>query len=240
MIRLIAACLIALVFSSCLDSHEEVWLNADASGTAKVKISIPLAATLIHGGEKGVKSMVVDFMEASPAFTTYTVETSTKKDQIQIDVSITFKDALELTNINSGPAFDKLPSAARDLIGYTKINFHGTDLNFHRKIDLTRAIPGSGFITKEQLKGHGLTTIIHLPKAATSHDAQSSADSGEVLTWNTPIERAFREPLNQSFTMPLPIPWFKVVAILLLIMISIGALFYYIYRRWKMKALRDT
>ncbi len=238
MIRLIAACLIALIFPSCLDSHEEVWLNADASGAAKVTISIPLAATLIHGGEKGVKSMVVDFMEASPAFTTYTVETSTKKDQLQIDVSFTFKDALELTNINSGPAFDKLPSAARDMVGYTQIDFHGTDLNFHRKIDLTRTIPGSAFITKEQLKGHGLTTIIHLPKAAISHDAQSSADSGEVLTWSTPIERAFREPLNQSFTMPLPIPWLKIGSIALLIIILILALFYYVYRRRKMKLIR--
>lgn len=238
MIRLIAACLIALAFSSCLDSHEEVWLNADASGAAKVKISIPLAATLIHGGEKGVKSMVVDFMEASPAFTTYTVETSSKKDQLQIDISITFKSALELTNINSGPAFDKLPSAARDLIGYTQFNFHGTDLNFHRKIDLTRAIPGSAFITKEQLKGHGLTTIIHLPKAATSHDAQSVDNSGEILTWNTPIERAFREPLNQSFTMPLPIPWLKIITIALLIIFLITALIYYAYRRRKRKAIR--
>ncbi len=233
MIRLIAACLIAFVFSSCLDSHEEVWLNADASGKAKVEISIPLAATLIHGGEKGVKSMVVDFMDASPAFTTYTVETSSKKDQLQIDISITFKNALELTNINSGPAFDKLPSAARDLIGYTKINFHGTDLKYHRKIDLTRAIPGSGFITKEQLKDHSLTTVIHLPKAATSHDAQFAA-KGKVLTWSTPIERAFREPLNQSFTMPLPIPWLKIVSIALLIIFLITALIYYVYRRRKM------
>ncbi len=235
MIRLLIACLAALFFSSCLDSHEEVWLNADASGKARVNISLPIQAAYIHGGEDGVKSMVTEYLETSPAFTTYSVVTSTTKDQLKIELSVTFENALDLTHTTHTAAFDELPEPAKDLLGHTQVGLQGADLTFHRKLDLTRTILGSVLIPKEQLKGQNLTTIIHLPKAASSQNAHTVADSGKTLTWITPIERAFREPINQTFTMPLPIPWLIIVAIALAVLFLFGAAFYYIYRRKKMK-----
>ncbi|MFN9821119.1 MAG: hypothetical protein ACK56K_10530, partial [Akkermansiaceae bacterium] len=61
MIRLLIACLVTLLVSSCLDSHEEVWINADASGKARVQLSLPTSAVVANGGEKEIRSMIINY-----------------------------------------------------------------------------------------------------------------------------------------------------------------------------------
>ena len=235
MFRLLFACLTTLLFSSCLDCHEEVWLNSDASGKAQVKISLPLQAAKIHGGENGIRALVTDYLESTSAFTSYTVETTALGDQLKINVNMTFDNALNLVNVTSGPTYENLPSAASDLIGNTKIEFQGTNLSFLRQINLTQTIPGAVFIPRDQLKGHNLTTIIHLPKAATSHNAHTIEEFGKTLIWITPLASALRAPINQTFIMQLPIPWLTICGVILLLILIIAGVFYCIYRRKKMK-----
>lgn len=231
MIRLLIACLAALFVSSCLDSHEEVWLNADASGKARVKISLPMSVVIANGGEKEIRSIIIDYFEATPAFTSYTVETAAAGDQLEIDVAMTFDDAFKLKDSASSSAYENFPDAADDLLGTSEVEIQGSNLNFHRTIDLTKAIPGSMFIPKEQLKGHKLTTIIHLPKAALSHNAHDAKDSGKTLIWTTPLATALRDPMNQIFTMKIPTPWLKISLIALAVMILFGGVGYFVYRR---------
>lgn len=237
MFRLLIVCLAALLFSSCLDSHEEVWINADGSGKARVQISLPLQAVKIHGGEKGVKALVDDYLKTTPAFTTYSLDTSVNKDQLEIDVSITFDDARELTDIKNSPAYENLPDTAGDMIGFIEIKLEGTEIHFQRQIDLTRSIPGSSLIPKEQLKGHKLTTIVHLPKAASSHNATANEDSGKSLTWTTPLAAAFEKPIQQSFIMPIPIPWLKIGLVAMAVILPIASVFIFFRRRKKARAL---
>jgi hypothetical protein len=235
MIRNLFVCLVALLVSSCLDSHEEVWLNADASGKARVQLSLPMSAVIANGGEKEIRSMIINYFESTPAFTSYTLETSTLKDQLKIDLTMTFDNAFDLENSNTSPAYEELPDATDDLLGEFKAEIQGKNLNFHRRIDLTKTIPGSAFIPSEQLKDHKLVTIIHLPKAASSHNAHAIDNSGKTLIWTTPIATAFRDPLSQSFIMPLPIPWIKIGLIALAVIVLIGGGFY-IFKRKKMAA----
>lgn len=236
MIRLLIACLVALLVSSCLDSHEEVWINADASGKARVQLSLPISAVIANGGEKEIRSMIMDYFESTPAFTSYTLETSTLKDQLRIDVTMTFNNAFDLKDSISSPEFQKLPDAANDLLGKFKAEIQDRNLTFHRQIDLTKTIPGSVFIPDEQLKDHKLVTIIHLPKAASSHNAHSIENSGKTLIWSTPTATAFRDPLSQSFIMPLPIPWIKIGSIALAVIVLVGGGGFYIFKRKKMAA----
>jgi hypothetical protein len=238
MIRLLIACFAALFVSSCLDSHEEVWLNDDASGKARIKISIPAQAARMHGGKEGVHEMIAKYMQETPAFSTFSVETTIKDDRLLIDLSVTFKNAMDLPRTTSSSSFDQLPNAAQDLAGHSDVHFRGLSLNYHRKIDLTRAIPGSVFIPKDQLKSHAITTILHLPKAASNHNADSTADAGKTLIWSTPMSQALRDPIHQSFTMPLPIPWVKVSAIILMLVALVAGLYYYICRRKRMRIMR--
>lgn len=236
MIRLLIACLFALLVSSCLDSHEEVWLNADASGKARVQLSLPMSAVVANGGEKEIRSMIMNYFESTPAITSYALDTSFLQDQLKIDLTMTFENAFDLKDSISSPEFQKLPDAADDLLGKFKAEILETNLTFHRQIDLTKTIPGSVFIPNEQLKDHKLVTIIHLPKAASSHNAHSIENSGKTLIWTTPIATAFRDPVSQSFIMPLPIPWLKIGLIALAVIALIGGGGYCIYKRKKMSA----
>lgn len=237
MLRLLIPCLAALLFSSCLDCHEEVWLNPDASGKAQVRMTIPLQAAKIHGGENGIRTRIKDYLQSTPAFTSHRVETTVSGDQLKIDITMTFDNALNLVNLTSGSAYENLPAAAADLIGHANMEFRGTNVSLKRRIDLTRSIPGSMFIPSEQLKGRNLTTVMHLPRAATSHNADTIEDSGKTLIWTTPLASALRAPLNQSFIMPLPIPWLAIGGGILLLAILIAGIFYSIYRRKKMKRM---
>jgi hypothetical protein len=231
MIRLLIACLATLLVTSCLDSHEEVWLNDDASGKARIRISLPLHAVRAHGGEKGIRSIITDYFQSTPAFTSHTVATSVTQGQLEIDVSMTFDDVFALKETASSEAYRNFPAAAEDLLGTSKVDIRGSDLNFHRRIDLTHAIPGSAFIPRDQLKDRKLVTIIHLPKAASSHNAHAAENSGATLIWTTPLTSALREPINQIFTMQIPTPWLTIGSIALPIILLIGAGFYYVYRR---------
>jgi hypothetical protein len=236
MIRLLIACLSAFLVSSCLDSHEEVWLNDDASGKARVQVSIPLHIANANGGEKEVKALIKEYFDTTPAFTSYSVATAVVDDQMQIDVHMTFDDVFELKDSASNPAYQKFPDTADDLIGTSEVKIEGSNLNFHRMIDLTKAIPGSMFIPKEQLKGHKLTTIIHLPKAPLSHNAHAAENSGKTLIWSTPLARALREPMNHIFTMEIPLPWLKISLITLAVILPVGVGGYLFYKRKKSAA----
>lgn len=237
MLRRLIPCLAALLFSSCLDCHEEVWLNPDASGKAQVRVTIPLQAAKIHGGENGIRTRIREYLQSTPAFTSHRVETAVSGDQLKIDINMTFDNALNLVDLTSGSAYEKLPAAAADLIGHANMEFHGTNVSLQRRIDLTRSIPGAMFIPKEQLKGHNLTTVMHLPRTATSHNADTIEDSGKTLIWSTPLASALRTPLNQSIIMPLPIPWLAIGGAASLLAILIAGLSYYIYRRKKMNGM---
>ena len=236
MIRLLIACLAALLVSSCLDSHEEVWLNADASGKARVQVSLPLHIANANGGEKKVKALITDYLDTTPAFTSYSVATAVTEDHLKIDVHMTFDDVFDLKDSPSNPAYQNFPDTAVDMIGTSEVVIEGSNLNFHRMIDLTNAIPGSVLIPKDQLKGHKLTTIIHLPKAPLSHNAHATENSGKTLIWNTPLARALKEPINQIFTMKIPMPWLKISLIALAVILPMGAGGYFFYRRKKSAA----
>ena len=237
MLRLLISCLAALLFGSCLDCHEEVWLNPDASGKAKVRMIMPLQAAGIHGGENGIRSLITDYLNATPAITSHSVETAVSEGRLKIVITMTFDNALNLVNLTSGSGSEKLPAAATALIGHANMEFRGANISLKRRIDLTRSIPGSMFIPSEQLKGRNLTTVMHLPRAATSHNADTIEDSGKTLIWTTPLASALRAPLNQSFIMPLPIPWLAIGGGILLLAILIAGIFCSIYRRKKIKRM---
>lgn len=235
MIRFLPVFLAALFLSSCFDSREEVWINADASGAAKIHISLPTLAAKFHGGEAGLRKSLEEYFEATPAFTSYDVATTPNDDQIDIQIACTFANVLDLANLSSQPSMEKLPSNVPQIMGTTKVAFQGLNVDYSRNIDLPKAVPAASFLPKKQLQGHSLTTIIHLPKAASGHNADSATNGGRTLTWNTPLEEALSQPMLTSFTMPLPIPWLTIGVISLLLVILVVALFMFFRSRRRIR-----
>lgn len=225
------AAIALLVLAGCLDTREEVWIRPDGSGSANISVTMPAAALSIHGGEEGVKELIEAFLAETPAITSHVLATRREGDRFHVDLAMTFSNAMDLMEETSGPAGGGLPGAAAELIGKSEVVFKGTDLVFTRTVELSKAFPGSIFIPRSQLEGRSVTTILHLPRAATSHNATATADGGSTLIWETPLAEAFKKPRVTEFTMPLPIPWGYVCLVVLLVLVVFAVLILYLRRR---------
>lgn len=237
-LRLILLVFTSLAVSSCLDIEEEVWINADASGAARIQVWLPEAAAKMQGGEEGVRKTIEGFVNSSTAFSSYSLNTQTEDRILHIDLTVTFDDAMDLAALETEGDASNLPPGSSELVGATSVDFSGLSLVYSRSTEFSKGIPGSFFIPESRLQGHGITTIFHLPMAASSHNATSTEDDGRTLIWKTPLAVAFKKPIENQFTMPLPIPWAGIALGTLLVMVLIGTGVYYFWNnRKKKKAL---
>lgn len=196
----------ACVLVSCIDGHEEIWLNPNGSGRADVCYSLPAAAARFQGGEAGVRRIIGDFLQATPAITTSSYEVVTDHDQLKIRVLATFDSALGLQQISKSASRDKLPSSASHLAGEINVDVDGRTVDFARTIAPGMALPGAIFLPVSQFEGRNLTYIIHLPAAATETNATRIDDGGRTLTWEYPLAGTIRSPVTLRFKAKIPIP----------------------------------
>ncbi len=204
-IRLLAiasACLLV----SCIDGHEEIWLNADGSGHADVTYRIPSAAARFQGGESGLREMVGEFLKEAPGIKTSGYEVTSQDDRLNIHVQVAFDSALDLQEISKSDSIRNLPESATGLTGEIQVNVSGRSVVVERRIDLGKALPGSSLVPLSNWDGHGLTYIVHLPLAATESNASKVTDSGKTLEWNFPLAEAIKGPMTTRFVAPVPIP----------------------------------
>lgn len=230
-LRFVLACAAALFLSSCLDSREEIWIHADGSGTAEITVQLPENAARLHGGATKIKALLSEYFETTPAFTSHTIKTSIQNEQLRIEIAITFDDAMDLIDATAPEALTALPTGTENFIPETSIDVQGLDLVFKRRADFFNAIPGATFIPKDRLQGHGLTTIIHLPNAAKTHNASATQNQGRTLIWKTPLSVALQQPVENNFVMPLPIPWQTISVVASLMILLIACLAHYVLRK---------
>ncbi|MEO5917919.1 MAG: hypothetical protein ABIS50_27040 [Luteolibacter sp.] len=196
----------ACLLVSCIDGHEEVWLNADGSGRADVTYDLPAAAARFQGGEDGVRKMLGDFLLHTPGIKNSTCEVTTRDGRLTIHVQGSFDSALDLKEISKGESLEKLPSSATGLTGETHVSMKGRTVDFSRTIDAGSALPGSSFMPASQFAGRTLSYIVHLPVAAMESNATRIEDEGRTLVWNFPLAQAIKGPVITRFKAKAPIP----------------------------------
>ena len=224
----------SVLLCSCVDVEEEVWLNADASGAARIQVSLPENAARLQGGEKGVRQAIEDFIDASSVFSSYSLETETENGLLKVDLAVTFDNAMDLADLKK--ASGSLPTGTGKMMGETSVEFSGLSLIYARKAEIGKSIPGSFLIPESKLRGHGITTIFHLPLPATTHNATSTEDGGKTLIWKTPLAVAFKQPMENQFTMPLPIPWALIAMGFALLLFLVLIVIYYFRKDRQRKA----
>lgn len=202
LLLIVATCLLA----SCIDGREEIWLNADGSGRADIRYSLPAAAAGFQGGEAGVRRMIGGFLKNTPAIASSSYEVTTEEDRLKIRVRASFDSALDLKAIANGDSIGKLPSSAGNLAGEVTVNVQGLTVDFCRTISAGKALPGSVFMPASNFEGRNLTYIVHLPKAASETNATRTQDEGRTLIWDFPLARAIKGPVTTRFKARIPIP----------------------------------
>ena len=217
---------VAVLLVSCIDGHEEIWLNADGSGRAEVRYTLPAAAARFQGGEAGVRRMIEEFLKKTTALQSSSCEVSTEADRLKIYVRASFKSALALKKLATGGSMSKLPSSASGLAGKVKVGLSGRTLDFSRTITASSALPGVRFLPASQLKDRNLTYVIHLPVAIEESNASHTEDGGRTLVWDFPLAQAVQAPVITHFKAKIPIPYWLVG----LVAAVVAAAGFFIYR----------
>jgi hypothetical protein len=216
----------AVMLGSCIDSREEIWINADGSGRVEVSCSLPAAAARLQGGEAGVKKLVSELLQKSPALKSSSCEVSTEADRLKIHVKAAFASALDFKKAADSASFKKLPPAAKKLKGEIKAQLRGLTLDYSRTIKAGEAILGASFIPASQFKNRNLTYIIHLPVAASESNATSVTNGGRTLTWDFPLAQAIQRPVITRFTAKIPIPTWVIIVAAAITSLALVGLFY--------------
>jgi hypothetical protein len=209
----IFAATVALLMVSCIDGHEEYWLEADGRGRAEVTYRIPATVAALHGGEAGIRETIDEFIESTPEITTGTCEVSTEGNRLHITVRSNFDSALAMKDVVTGDSVGILPSPATRLLGEISASLSGRTLDFSRRVSPATALPGAAFLPGSQLDGHRLTYIMHLPVVPEESNATRTENGGRTLVWDIPLADAMKVPVVTSFRMRIPVPWRLVSAI---------------------------
>jgi hypothetical protein len=204
----IAACL-----SSCIDSREEYWLEPDGSGRAEITYHLPAAAAAVHGGESGLREMVLNFLNGTPEIANSACEVVIEEARVRIKINVAFDSALALRDLRNGESMKSLPAAATHLAGEVTAGLHGRTLEYTRKISASKALPGAAFLSATQLEGHRMTYIMHLPSAPMESNATRVENAGRTLVWDIPLSQALKSPVVTWFKMQIPTPWSLVATI---------------------------
>lgn len=219
-LRLLCCVLIACLLSSCFDSRQEVWINPDASGRARLTLDLPSTPIALYGGESAVRAAIETALAGNPSISSHQLILTSGNGRFHLDLLLTFPDLRKL----SETGLSDLPPPASTFAGTMITKFKGLGLVVSRITDLSE-LPGTSLVPSALLENRAITTILHLPEAATSSDATTTSNQGKTLVWHTPLARALRQPVSNSFTMPLPIPWrsISLFAVPLLLLTSAAA-----------------
>jgi hypothetical protein len=197
----------ALLCPSCLECREEFWLQADGSGRAEIRASIPASVLAMKGGEQKLGQLLGGFLRDSPELRGSTYRIREDGDRAAIDLDLTFGSALDLADSLNSPSAQALPDAAKHLAGEIQTRIRGRTLELERCVSPGKALPGAAFLPASTFEGRRMISIVHLPAPAFDHNATRVENGGRTLVWDVPVAEAMRKPLVSRFKMKSPVPW---------------------------------
>ncbi len=199
------ALLVACLLTSCIDCHEEIWLEADGSGRADISYTLPAAAAKFQGGEAGVRKQIEKFLAETKEIKSSACEVTTEGARLKIRVRAVFDSALDLKEISTGRSMAELPSSATNLAGKVAVSVIGRTVDLTRTISPGAALPGAAFMPASTFHRHRLVYIIHLPMAAKESNATHTEDGGRTLVWDFPLAQAIKTPITTRFRAEIPL-----------------------------------
>ncbi len=206
-IQLTVGAILTFPLISCIDVHEEIWLNPNGSGRMDLAYSLPASAAKLQGGEDGIHQMINSLLDRTHQIHCSRCDVTTDAERLNIRFQGSFESALDLLNPSNRKSFGKLPLAASSLIGQIDVAQSGLGLEFSRAIYPSKALPGAMFLPSSQIRGRNLTYIMHLPVTATKTNATYVTDSGHTLIWSYSLAQALQKPITHHFKASIPIPW---------------------------------
>lgn len=223
--------------NSCFDIREEIWIEADGSGRAKLEYVIPSSALGLAGGEQGLRQDVERLIDSEPNLHLDEFKVTAAGTNSIITLKTSTESMLSLIDMQDNEVAQSLPAAASGIAGAFDVKIDGLAVEFDRRIDLQQALGFASLaISGRQREQRQLHYIIHLPTVAGTHNATETADAGRTLIWNYTLGEALSSPINTSFRARIPIPWWVYAGAALLLALLVLAL----SKAWKRHMRRNS
>jgi hypothetical protein len=214
----LAAC---LLFASCFDIREEVWIERNGAGRAELRYTLPDSALVLGGGASGIEKKIRELIATQPSLILDGVSVDVKDDRATVSVKVSTKSMLSLLDLKKSDSFQNLPESAANIAGHFDVRLRWLDLDFSRSIHVKEALGiASLAVGADDRENRHLTYIIHLPKAAKENNATQVTDGGKTLTWDYTLGEAMKKPIITRFRASMPIPryaWAAVAGLLLVV-----------------------
>lgn len=211
--------LCSLLVVSCIDGEEEFWLNRDGSGRAVITYTVPSSFVALRGGEEKLRTTIQEKLGNRTEVALEKVEVTTDDGRTRVYVAGSFPDAMKLVDLAHDANAKPMPAALEALLGKFDVRLKGRDVSLLRTMEPAKLLGGGLFKpSARDLEGHRLKYTLHLPVAAHETNATSTADGGQTLMWDIPLEKAVDQPVTLSFHARMPIPlwiWLTGAAVIL-------------------------
>ncbi len=209
--RALAACMLPWLLFSCIDGHEEIQLHRDGSGSAHIRYSLPAAATFTHGSPKRIEATIRNYLESSHDTSIRRIEVIESNGRLLITTDVDFHSHLAFNQLASAENLNRLPPAARQLVGESTLLPSFRQLEFQRSISLANSIPrmAGAAASSTATRGHKLTYIVHLPDQPILSNATKSENNGLTQIWEFPLDQALTaQGIQINLILPGPLtPW---------------------------------
>ncbi|MEM1083665.1 MAG: hypothetical protein AAGI48_06045 [Verrucomicrobiota bacterium] len=206
--RILAAILSCLLLGGCFDVREEIWIERDGSGRAAFDYRLPRRALELAGGEAGLKAEVGKLIDSEPELHLDALRITEDGKEARIELELSTDSMLSLLDMPENEHYEELPDATKGFAGNFDIRLRGLSLDFKRRIDLKEALGlASIAIGPEQRRERRLKYIIHLPAIPDEHNAMQVENEGRTLIWDYTLGEALRDPVNTTFQVRIPLPW---------------------------------
>lgn len=229
--RLLSAVL-ALVLASCFEGREEIWIDSVGGGRMKFDYVLPTRAVGPLGGERAIRDQIATILKAAPELQLNQLTIVEANREYLVSLELSTDSMLSLVDLPEREAFAKLPPAATKIAGTFDLKIDGSDIVFSRVVDVGSALGFAALMISPEDRAERRTTyIIHLPTAATEHDATRVEDEGCTLIWDRTLGEALNGPTKMNFTSPLPIPWTLLIVVLLVLAVVLFLIVRWVRRR---------
>ncbi len=201
-----------LFLAACFDISEEVWIGADGSGRARLAYSFPASAARLAGGNSALETKIREMIAKQPELRLEDLRIRTAGERATVEATISTDSVYSLRSPDKKDGERPMPAAAADLAGKFDVQVEGWNVDFSRTIRVREAL---GLATlalgKEEREKRRLSYIIHLPTAAIESNADTVANGGKTLMWESTLGEALGRPLVTRFKARMPVPkkvWF--------------------------------
>lgn len=195
-----------VLLASCIDGHEEYWLNRNGSGAAEATYDIPASAVDLGGGEEELRRGLDNWFAGTPAVRREAFELTRTGDRVRIHLRVAFDSALDLLDLSKPEKTRSMPSSFSHLAGVFDFRLKGREFELTRTVSPAKALMGGLFLSRRETESRKLVYIVHLPEAPLESNATRTEDGGKTLVWDYTLQESLRQPLVTRFKAKIPIP----------------------------------